>query len=269
MIQTTSTVQDPRDMPDHDHDHDDHDLDLQPVSMGTQIASLAAVIVPFVGFAGAIALLWGWGFNLLHGSLMMGMYLITAIGITVGYHRYFTHRSFQTPRFMQALLAMWGAMALEGPVVKWVAMHRCHHQHSDRDGDPHSPHDHDDHSVMGVLKGFWHAHVGWVFQGDPKDIYRYVPDLSSDRMLMIISKLWIVWVILGLLIPTVLGGLLTMSWSGALLGFLWGGLARIFLVHHVTWSVNSVCHIWGTRPFRSHDHSRNNFLFGILAMGEG
>jgi stearoyl-CoA desaturase (delta-9 desaturase) len=257
--------------PDHVDDHDHHDEDEHahlPVSLGTRIAALSAVIVPFAGFVAAIVFLWGRGFDLLHGGLLMGMYIITAIGITVGYHRYFTHRSFQTPRFVQAFFAIAGAMALEGPVLKWVAMHRCHHQHSDKPGDPHSPHEHGE-GVKGVLQGFWHAHVGWVFSGDPKNLYRYVPDLSGDRMLQVLSKLWILWVVLGLIIPAVIGGLLTMSWKGALLGFIWGGLARIFLVHHVTWSVNSVCHIWGTRPFRSADHSRNNFLFGLLAMGEG
>jgi stearoyl-CoA desaturase (delta-9 desaturase) len=251
---------------------DDHDLDqdfpVEPVSAATRIASLAAVVVPLAGFIAAAILLWGRGFDVLHTALFLGMYIVTAIGITVGYHRYFTHRSFQTNRIVQALLAIFGAMALEGPVLKWVAMHRCHHQHSDREGDPHSPHEHGQ-GVLGVLQGLWHAHVGWVFTGDPVNLQRYVPDLNSDRMLLVISKLWLLWVILGLLIPTVLGGLITMTWTGALLGLIWGGLARIFVVHHVTWSVNSVCHIWGSRPFRSHDHSRNNFLFGVLALGEG
>jgi stearoyl-CoA desaturase (delta-9 desaturase) len=120
-----------------------------------------------------------------------------------------------------------------------------------------------------MLRGMWHAHVGWIFQGDPNDLSRYVADLVRDRSVRVVSKLWGLWAILGLVIPAVLGGLLTMSWSGVLFGFIWGGLARIFLVHHVTWSINSVCHIWGSRPFRSHDESRNNFLFGVLGLGEG
>ena len=254
-----------------DHDlhadpvHNDH---FEPVSLSTRIASLVGVLLPFAGFIFAIVLFWGSHFGWLYGSLLLGMYIISGIGITVGYHRYFCHRSFQTPRFMQAFLAIAGSMALEGSVLKWVAMHRRHHQHSDRAGDPHSPHDHGD-GVMAVVKGFYHAHVGWVFQGDPKNLYKYVPDLSSDRLIRVMSKLWIVWAILGGLIPALLGGLFTLTWSGALLGFIWGGLARIFLVHHVTWSINSVCHLWGTRPFRSHDESRNNFIFGVLGLGEG
>jgi stearoyl-CoA desaturase (delta-9 desaturase) len=159
-------------------------------------------------------------------------------------------------------------MAAEGPVIKWVAMHRCHHQHSDTESDPHSPHSHGE-GVIAMLKGFWRAHVGWFFEDEPANLDRYVPDLNADRVTRSVSKLFPLWVVLGLLIPAALGGLLTQSWLGVLLGFIWGGLARIFLVHHITWSVNSVCHIWGTRPFRSHDHSRNNLIFGILALGEG
>jgi stearoyl-CoA desaturase (delta-9 desaturase) len=166
-------------------------------------------------------------------------------------------------------------MAVEGPVLKWAAMHRFHHQHSDKPGDPHSPHTHHDHDddhglgVLGVIKGFWHAHMGWMFLPDPKDLHRYVPDLSSDRLLRAVSRLWLLWTVLGLLIPAAVGFALRGSWYDALLGFLWGGLARVFLVHHVTWSINSVCHLWGSRPYRSHDLSRNNLLFGIVGLGEG
>jgi stearoyl-CoA desaturase (delta-9 desaturase) len=242
--------------------------DVEPILLRTRIASLVGVVLPLAGFLAAIILLWGYGFGWLYGGLLLAMYIITGIGITVGYHRYFTHRSFQTPRIIQAMLAISGSMALEGPVLKWVAMHRRHHQHSDRDGDPHSPHEHGD-GVRGVLLGMWHAHVGWIFKANPRNLLRYIPDLSGDRLVRAMSRLWVLWAVLGALIPAVLGGLITMTWTGALLGFLWGGLARIFLVHHVTWSVNSVCHIWGSRPFRSNDHSRNNVVFGILAFGEG
>lgn len=249
------------------------EVELEHASTATRFATLVGVAFPFVGFAAAIALLWGRGFDWVHLTLFLSMYAITAIGVTVGYHRYFTHRAFRTTRPVQCLLAIFGAMALEGPVLKWAAMHRFHHQHSDRPGDPHSPHVHDDHEhgegFLGVIRGFWHAHMGWMFLPDPKELYRYVPDLSTDRLLRVVSNLWVFWAILGMLIPAVLAGCITHSWMGALLGFLWGGLARIFLVHHVTWSINSVCHLWGTRPFRSHDHSRNNFLFGLIGLGEG
>ena len=249
----------------------DHDLDPtlpEPVSTLTKIVTLIAVVAPFAGLVTGIALLWGVGFSWVHLWLLLGMYVLTAIGITVGYHRLFTHKSFETNVVVKAALAVLGSMAAEGPVLRWVAMHRCHHQHSDTEADPHSPHSHGN-GVMGTLKGFWRAHVGWFFEASPPNIGRYVPDLKADGVVRNISNLFPLWVAIGLIVPAVLGGVLTQSWLGVLLGFIWGGLARIFLVHHVTWSVNSVCHIWGTRPFRSHDESRNNAVLGILAFGEG
>ncbi|MDP9175194.1 MAG: acyl-CoA desaturase [Planctomycetota bacterium] len=242
--------------------------EFEHCSLGTRIASLFGIIVPFAGFATAVALLWGRGFGWVHASLLVGMYLISAVGITVGYHRLFCHRSFKTNRVVQCILAIFGSMAFEGPVLKWVAMHRCHHQHSDKAGDPHSPNHHGD-GVLGVMAGWWHAHAGWIFQGDPKNLARFVPDLMSNGALRVVSNLWVLWAALGLIVPAALGGLLTHTWMGVFLGFLWGGLVRVFLVHHVTWSVNSVCHLWGARPYKSHDLSRNNFIFGVLAMGEG
>jgi stearoyl-CoA desaturase (delta-9 desaturase) len=159
-------------------------------------------------------------------------------------------------------------MAVEGPLLKWVAVHRRHHQHSDEHEDPHSPNMFGG-GLLGVLKGFWHAHLGWIFKADPPQLSRYVPDLQKDGLLRVLSNLFPLWVLIGLMVPALLGGLITLSWTGALLGFIWGGLVRIFLVHHITWSINSVCHLWGSRPFRSHDESRNNFLFGVLGFGEG
>ncbi|HLL88779.1 MAG TPA: acyl-CoA desaturase [Tepidisphaeraceae bacterium] len=252
--------------PEH-HEHDEHAF--EHMTLGTRVANLIGIITPFVGFILAIALLWGRGFDWLHLTLFLSMYMITAVGITVGYHRLFTHKSFRTNKVVQAALAIFGGMAVEGPMLKWVAMHRRHHHHSDRPGDPHSPHHHDEPGVLGVVKGMWHAHVGWIFQGDPVNLRKYIPDLLTERWLKVISDLWWVWSAIGLLVPALIAGLVTMSWTGALLGFVWGGLARVFLVHHVTWSVNSVCHVWGSRPFRSHDHSRNNPIFGVLALGEG
>ncbi len=239
---------------------------LAPLTI--RIATLAVVIVPFLGLIAAIVILWGWGFSGIHAGVMAGMYLLTAVGVTVGYHRLFTHKSFQTYPAVTWLLAILGSMAVEGPVLKWVAQHRRHHQHSDHEDDPHSPHLHGA-GFGGMVRGLWHAHVGWVFGKDSPNLRRYVADLTSDPVLGVISNLWMLWALLGLLIPTLLGGLLTLSWSGALIGFIWGGLARLFLVHHVTWSVNSICHIWGRQPFRSHDQSRNNVVVGVLALGEG
>ena len=233
-----------------------------------RLVNLAAVTIPFAGLVVAIALLWGVAFNWVYLALLVGMYIVTASGISVGYHRLFTHRSFKTTRPMAAILAALGSMAVEGPVLQWVAVHRRHHQHSDGQDDPHSPHTHGG-GLWGIVRGMWHAHMGWLFQAHPRGLARYVQDLRQDPLVRRMSRLFPAWVILGLLIPAALGGLLTLSWTGVLLGFLWGGLVRILLVHHVTWSINSVCHIWGTRPFRSHDESRNNAIFGVLALGEG
>jgi stearoyl-CoA desaturase (delta-9 desaturase) len=230
--------------------------------------NMLAVVIPPAAFVVGIVLLWGSGFSGVHLAIMLVGYVLTALGITVGYHRLFTHRSFETPAFVRATFAVLGSMAVQGSLFTWVATHRRHHQVSDDHGDPHSPHGHGG-GLLGVLGGLWHAHVGWLFRGDAIDLDRYVGDLRRDRTLVVISKLFPVWVLMGLLLPALAGGLLTMSWGGALLGFVWGGLARVFLVHHVTWSINSVCHIWGGRPFRTGDHSRNNLLFGVVGMGEG
>lgn len=245
--------------------HHEHE---ETISLSTRIANLLVVIIPFLGFAAAIYLLWGRGFDWLHLSLLVGMYIVTAGGITVGFHRLFTHRSFETNRFLKAVFAIAGSMAVQGPLFQWVATHRRHHQHSDHDEDPHSPHGHGA-GVWGTIRGALHAHVGWIFQPDAPDLYRYVGDLKKDRVLTWISNTFPLWVVAGMLLPALLGGLISMSWSGALFGFLWGGLARLFLCHHVTWSINSVCHIWGSKDFRSDDESRNNVIFGVLALGEG
>ena len=169
---------------------------------------------------------------------------------------------------VRAILGITGSMAVQGPLLDWVATHRLHHQHSDDDHDPHSPHTHGK-GFWGVLKGAYYSHIGWFFRGEPKHMERYVRDLKADAVVRWVSKLFSVWVTLGLLIPAVIALAITGTWTGAALGFIWGGLVRVFLVHHVSWSVNSVCHLWGARPFRSHDHSRNNAIFGVLAMGEG
>jgi stearoyl-CoA desaturase (delta-9 desaturase) len=232
------------------------------------IANLAAVAIPFVGLLVAIVGLWGWGISWVELSLLVGMYVITGMGITVGFHRLFTHRAFETNRVVQIVLAAFGSMALEGPLLRWVATHRRHHQCSDTQDDPHSPH-HQGSGILGLLRGAWHAHVGWIFQPDVPFLAHYVKDLAQDKLMRVMSALFPLWVTIGLLIPAVLGGLLTLSWMGVVFGLLWGGLVRIFVVHHITWSVNSVCHLWGRRPYPTPDDSRNNFVVGVLALGEG
>ena len=237
-------------------------------SLGVRIATLLSVTLPFLGLLAAFVLLWGQGFSWVDLGLLLGMYALTGLGITVGFHRLFSHRSFETTGVVQFIFAVLGSMAVQGPVLRWVAMHRRHHQFSDQHDDPHSPH-HRGRGVWGVLRGLWHSHLGWLFKPEPVNMNRYVKDLQQSKPLRAASALFPLWVFIGLAIPTVLGWLLTGGWLGALFGLLWGGLARIFLVHHVTWSVNSVCHLWGKRPYESRDESRNNALFGILALGEG
>jgi stearoyl-CoA desaturase (delta-9 desaturase) len=238
------------------------------VSLRLKLVNLAAVVLPFIGLVAAIVLLWGIAFNWVHLVILAVMYIATGLGITIGYHRLFTHGSFKTSRVVTAILAVLGSMAVEGPLLHWVATHRKHHQHSDHEDDPHSPHIHGT-GLWSMIRGLYHAHVGWIFRANPRSLARYTGDLRKDKMLQWVSRLFPLWVLVGLLIPALLGGLLTMSWTGVLLGFIWGGLVRIFLVHHVTWSINSVCHIWGSRPYDCHDESRNNVVFGVLAFGEG
>ncbi len=238
------------------------------VPASTRLASLIVVVVPFAAFIVAIFWLWGWGVSW-SPLVMLGILgVLTTLGVTVGFHRLLTHQSFQTTRPVKAILMALGSMTAEGPAVKWAAVHRLHHQHSDDAHDPHSPHSEGE-GLMGLLRGLWHAHAGWLFEADRPGLTRYVPDLMADRQVQLHSRLFGFWVLVGLLIPTVVVGLITMSWVGALQGLIWGGLLRIFLVHHLTWSINSICHLWGSRPFQTRDHSRNNPIFGVLGLGEG
>jgi stearoyl-CoA desaturase (delta-9 desaturase) len=233
-----------------------------------RVINLIGIMVPFCGIVLGMAYSWGWGFGWVELGLLLGMYLATGFGVTIGFHRLFAHKSFSTGPVMTTMLAALGSMAAEGSLFNWVSYHRRHHQHSDEEGDPHTPHGHGS-GVGGVVRGFWNAHAGWLLNRSQAGPGGYVPDLRRSRLLRTMSGLFPLWVLLSLAIPTVLGGVITLSWSGAFLGLLWGGLVRIALVHHVTWSVNSVCHLWGTRAFRSRDHSRNNAIVGVLALGEG
>ncbi|MGD9789508.1 MAG: acyl-CoA desaturase [Phycisphaerales bacterium] len=257
----------------------EHPADPTP-SWSLKLVNGTVVVIPFLGLVAAAILLWGVAFDWIHLALFVGMYLLTGLGITVGFHRLFTHRSFKTYKVVSATLAILGSMAFEGPLLRWVATHRRHHQVSDKHGDPHSPHTHGD-GLWPSIKGAFHSHMGWLFDHevftadtlgkstDAKDPWKYVKDLYNDPVSRVVSKTFLLWAMLGLAIPALIGGLATMSWMGALLGFIWGGLVRVFFVHHVTWSINSVCHLWGSRPFRSHDESRNNPLFGVIGFGEG
>ncbi len=256
--------------PDLPVDGDSHETD-QPASWQHKTIMVIAVVAPFLGFVAAIVLAWQFGMmSPLYLGLLLGGWLITGLGITVGFHRMLTHRSFDTHNWFRLVWAGLGSLAVEGPPLAWCAVHRKHHQHSDHEGDPHSPHLHGD-GLWNACKGFVHAHFGWLFarSWNEESLGKYVPDLMSVPGMKTISRYYAWWVLASLLIPAVIAGLVTMSWTGAMLGFLWGGLARVFFTHHVTWSINSICHIFGSQDFQSGDDSRNNVIFGILSHGEG
>ena len=231
--------------------------------------NLLAVVVPFAATLAAIALLWYSVVSMRDLAILGAMYVVTGLGITVGFHRLLTHRSFQAPKPIEHAFAVLGSMAVQGPVMAWVADHRKHHAHADQEGDPHSPHVGHGDGAAGVLRGLWHAHVGWLVstQGQAS-AKRYAPDLYEDRGMRAINRRFPLLVLLTLLVPALLGWALAGSLAGAATGLLWGGLVRIFLVHHVTWSVNSVCHFLGRRRFEIEDHSTNVAWLALPSLGE-
>jgi stearoyl-CoA desaturase (delta-9 desaturase) len=239
----------------------------EPYGAAERRIAVAIVVTPFIGFLAAIFLFWERGIGPIDLWLLFVMYLISGLGIGVGYHRLCAHRSFETKPRIRALVAIWGSLAAEGPVLFWAAIHRRHHKFSDTEDDPHSPHFHGP-GIKGMLLGLWHAHVGWLFVHEVTDWHRYIPDLLRDRRLFQVNRLYFVWLLAGVVVPGVVGGLLAQSWHGALSGLLWGGLVRVFFVHHVTWSVNSICHYYGTQPFESRDEARNNPWLSLLSLGE-
>ncbi len=220
-------------------------------SWAERFALALFIAVPFIAFVAAIPVAWGGGW--LGWSdivITFVMYALTLHGVTVGYHRLFTHKSFKPNRAVKITFAILGSMAVEGPVIRWVADHRKHHKYSDKDGDPHSPWRYGN-SLRGLTKGFVWAHVGWLFdpRADPDREVR-PPDLAKDRDLVRISRTFWVWVLTSIFLPPVLGALLTWSWQGALTAFFWGTVVRIGLIHHVTWSINSICHTLGGAALR-------------------
>ena len=236
----------------------------------SRAAIVTVVVVPFLGFLAALFYFWGNGIGWLDVGLFVLFYLITGFGVTVGYHRLFTHGSFRAAPWLRTVLGIAGCAAVQGPILSWVADHRRHHQHSDHEGDPHSPHLFDDHGLLGTLGGLWHAHIGWLFDAGSTDVDKYAPDLLKDSRLSRIDSMYGLWLLLSLLAPAALAYLISGGSAGAALsGLLFAGLARVFLLHHVTWSVNSICHSFGQRAYRTKDESRNNALVGILGLGEG
>jgi stearoyl-CoA desaturase (delta-9 desaturase) len=235
------------------------------MSRAARISNLLAVTIPFVAFIVAVVALWDRGVGWHDLALFAGFYLATALGVTVGFHRMLTHRSFMTSKPIEYLFAVLGSMSVQGPVIAWVADHRKHHAHADEEGDPHSPHV----GAGSGLRGLIHAHVGWLVmdQGQARK-RKYAADLVEDAGMRSISRGFPLIVLAGLALPAAIGWAITGRATGALTGFLWGGLVRIFFVHHVTWSINSVCHFFGRRRFDIEDHSTNVWWLALPSMGE-
>ena len=223
----------------------EHELEKSPAE---KILVFIGVVAPLIATLYAITRLWQRYVTWSDIALMLVFYVISGLGITIGYHRMLTHKSFETSKFVKALFLIMGCMAWEGNPITWASTHIKHHAHSDQDDDPHSP-----------LVSLWHAHVGWIFS-EVADPDTYGSWLRKDPVVVWVDKTWWIWGLLGMVIPFAIGG-----WSG----LLWGGAVRMFITHHITWSVNSVCHTFGKRPFRTKDASRNNWLVGLLAFGEG
>jgi stearoyl-CoA desaturase (delta-9 desaturase) len=227
---------------------------------------LVGVVLPFVGVLVAIVLLWNHGVDATQLAILIVMYLSTGIGVTVGYHRLLTHRAFRTYPWLERTFAVLGSMSVQGSVMDWVADHRKHHAHTDVEGDPHSPHV----GHGSGWSGLWYAHVGWLFETQGQaDWKKYASELYEDPAMRKIGRRFPWLVGLSLLIPTVAGFVLSgFTLIGALEGYIWGGLVRIFFVHHITWSVNSVCHYFGSRRFDIEDKSTNVAWLALFSMGE-
>jgi stearoyl-CoA desaturase (delta-9 desaturase) len=237
------------------------------VFAGRAITALL-VIGPAVALGIAIPLLWGSVVKPRDIALAVAFYLLTGFGVTVGYHRLFTHRSFKPRRSLKILLASAGSLAMEGSLISWVANHRCHHVFSDRPGDPHSPHVYDGTGITGPLRGFFHAHVGWLFRVNTTSARRYAPDLMDDADIAIINRLFPLFAVFSLAAPFFFGWAWSGTIGGALTALLWAGAARMMLLHHVTWSVNSICHMFGTQPATDRDRSTNFAPLGMVSFGE-
>jgi stearoyl-CoA desaturase (Delta-9 desaturase) len=245
--------------------------DVEPCENETldRLLTGTVTVVPFLALGVVGWQVWeqllGWSDLLVFALLYVG----TGLGVTVGFHRHFTHRSFRTTRPIRALLAVLGSAALEGPVTAWVADHRKHHAFSDKPGDPHSPHVEHGGGLRGTLRGLFHAHVGWLFlHTDRGSKRRYAPDLLNDPVVRAVDRTYAVWAVGGLGAAFGLGWVIGGSLATALTGLLWGGAVRILVLHHVTFSINSLCHVFGRRTFRTSDESRNLAWLSVMSFGE-
>jgi stearoyl-CoA desaturase (delta-9 desaturase) len=238
------------------------------VTRAQRIGNFLGVFLPLGGLVAAVVLLWNSlvGFEAL--AITAVLYVLTGLGISLGFHRLLAHRAFDAATSVRAVLAILGTMAMEGPVTKWVANHRKHHAFSDEDGDPHSPHLTDHEGFAGAVTGLWHAHVGWILSGDRAAPERYARDLINDPVIAFVHRTSALWVGVGFVVPFAAGFAISGSAEGALIALLWGGAVRIFLLHHMTFAINSLCHFAGSRRFPTDDESRNVSWLAPLAFGE-
>lgn len=244
----------------------DHPVGAADTDRLARRLAYVTVCVPVAGFAAAVAYSWRYGFTVSDGVSLAVMYLITALGVEGGFHRFFSHRAFKAKPTVTALFGVAGSMASQGPIVFWVATHRIHHAFTDTDRDPHSPRPLGP-GLGGRLRGLWHGHVGWLFTVSRENWSKHVPDLLGSRVVMAVNRLYGSWVVLGLAVPAAAAGLATWSVHGAIGGLLWGGLARIFLLDQVTWGVNSIGHTLGNRPYDTRDNSRNVASLAPFSVG--
>jgi stearoyl-CoA desaturase (Delta-9 desaturase) len=244
-----------------------HRIDARELRFQRRV-TLLLTVGPLLGVGLAIALLWGTGITAVDLGLLLGFYVFTGLGITVGFHRLFTHRSFETGPVLRAVFAIAGSMAVQGSVIEWVATHRRHHAYADEYGDPHSPHLVEAPGMRGVVRGLWHAHVGWFLSPVRTSAARWAPDLQADPVLARVNRAFGWLVVASFFLPPLLGFVLTGTLLGTVSAFVWGSLVRIFLLHHVTWSINSICHFFGSQPFTSRDESTNNWPLSVLSFGE-
>jgi stearoyl-CoA desaturase (delta-9 desaturase) len=233
-----------------------------------QVVLLTLISGPLLAVLAAVPVAWGWGLGWHDMVIALVMYAVSGHGITVGFHRYFTHGAFKAKKALRVALAIAGSLAIEGPVIRWVADHRRHHAYSDRDGDPHSPWRYGE-NFGALIKGLWHAHIGWMFDVEQTNHQRYAPDLLADRAISRVSKAFPWLSAISLLLPPAVGYAWSgWQWQGAATAFFWASLVRVAVLHHVTWSINSICHTIGRRPFSTRDKSANVWWLAIPSMGE-
>ncbi|MGZ4140832.1 MAG: acyl-CoA desaturase [Actinomycetota bacterium] len=230
--------------------------------------TLLMTLAPLGAVLWAIAALWGHGLTATNFWIMTGFYVFTVTGVTVGLHRYFTHKSFRALPPLRWLLGVAGSMAVEGALISWVAAHRRHHAYADKPGDPHSPHLIETPGLKGTLQNLWHAHAGWLFDPEKTDEERWAPDLLKDPMIAGINRRFPLLVTLSFTLPAILGLALTGTFHGMWTAFVWGSLVRVFVLHHMTWSINSICHFYGRRPYETDEESRNVWSLSLLSFGE-